>query len=550
MIVEKLREIENEGSLDEAGWEEFQQELELTDSALDLAKVGVGAIHYGLLHLPLSSLFSPSPLPTPLPLGCQAASKNCGTTDTKRHQLVHVFSLDSTQGTMPLHTVSHNVEFAYPSLPSLSSHILSRGFETVILNAVVSFYKLREEKRRLEMEKMKRHKQLLPLVPLQRAPHRNARDRHPKYPERCKVPDDKVAWSTHFPGYFPTYFEHPELERNTRDPPKGGRWADPVDKETGGELPSVGRPLHVKGCEGACAVRIGAPTELLEEVRLRKTFEGRLNIDAVMGAPLNPRGRTGMTGRGLLGLWGPNHAADPIVTRWNPRDPNRLQMVAVQRKDINEWAIPGGMVDAGEQSLIDQLFKQGEIVYQGYVDDPRNTDNAWIETTAFHFHCSEELGELLNLKAGDDAAKVIWLETDPQREPRYASLYASHRKMVDRVAETMHQHVRARRSTSHYPARAEVPQRGVSWRKPFPEYAPPDFTHRKIVSISRDSPGPGHADPTDMEHVDAVSGERFAAELEQRETFEGPILMEQVSSQAEARAVIITLGLPVEREYR
>ena len=29
----------------------------------------------------------------------------------------------------------------------------------------------------------------------------------------------------------------------------------------------------------------------------------------------NPVGRTGMIGRGLLGRWGPNHAADPIVTR-------------------------------------------------------------------------------------------------------------------------------------------------------------------------------------------------------------------------------------------
>ena len=27
-------------------------------------------------------------------------------------------------------------------------------------------------------------------------------------------------------------------------------------------------------------------------------------------------GRTGMTGRGLLGRWGPNHAGDPIVTRY------------------------------------------------------------------------------------------------------------------------------------------------------------------------------------------------------------------------------------------
>ena len=32
-------------------------------------------------------------------------------------------------------------------------------------------------------------------------------------------------------------------------------------------------------------------------------------------------GRTGMSGRGLLGRFGPNHAADPIVTRYlRPED--------------------------------------------------------------------------------------------------------------------------------------------------------------------------------------------------------------------------------------
>ena len=29
----------------------------------------------------------------------------------------------------------------------------------------------------------------------------------------------------------------------------------------------------------------------------------------------NPFGRTGLTGRGLLGRWGPNHATEAIVTR-------------------------------------------------------------------------------------------------------------------------------------------------------------------------------------------------------------------------------------------
>lgn len=37
--------------------------------------------------------------------------------------------------------------------------------------------------------------------------------------------------------------------------------------------------------------------------------------DVVDGLPLNPKGRTGLGGRGLLGRWGPNHAGDPIVTR-------------------------------------------------------------------------------------------------------------------------------------------------------------------------------------------------------------------------------------------
>ena len=55
-----------------------------------------------------------------------------------------------------------------------------------------------------------------------------------------------------------------------------------------------------------------------------------------------------MHGRGLLGKWGPNHAADPIVTRFDPGRPDQLQVVAIKRKDTGDWALPGGMVDSGE----------------------------------------------------------------------------------------------------------------------------------------------------------------------------------------------------------
>ena len=34
------------------------------------------------------------------------------------------------------------------------------------------------------------------------------------------------------------------------------------------------------------------------------------------------------------------------------------------------------------------MFSQ---IYRGYVDDPRNTDNAWMETVVMHFH--DESGE-------------------------------------------------------------------------------------------------------------------------------------------------------------
>ena len=68
---------------------------------------------------------------------------------------------------------------------------------------------------------------------------------------------------------------------------------------------------------------------------------------------MNIRGRTGLKGRGVLGKWGPNHAADPIVTRWKRNDNGDVvtsdrtgkkvaQFVSIQRRDTKEWAIPGG----------------------------------------------------------------------------------------------------------------------------------------------------------------------------------------------------------------
>ncbi len=63
-----------------------------------------------------------------------------------------------------------------------------------------------------------------------------------------------------------------------------------------------------------------------------------------------------MVGRGLLGRWGPNQAADPIVTCRSPVT-KLLYMVAIKRGDTGTWAIPGGMVDDGEMVSDPSIFK-------------------------------------------------------------------------------------------------------------------------------------------------------------------------------------------------
>lgn len=50
--------------------------------------------------------------------------------------------------------------------------------------------------------------------------------------------------------------------------------------------------------------------------------------------PLNPKGRTGLKGRGVLGKWGPNHAADPIVTRWKRSEALEKVLDASSNKSV------------------------------------------------------------------------------------------------------------------------------------------------------------------------------------------------------------------------
>ncbi|KER30212.1 hypothetical protein T265_03364 [Opisthorchis viverrini] len=257
--------------------------------------------------------------------------------------------------------------------------------------------------------------------------------------QRVLVPDEYVDWRISWAAYQPINYTDPKVH--------GKSWADP-DIRTSPEI-----SLKFNALDGKVD---------------RTSYMGLYQLNSE-GLPLNPRGRTGITGRGSLGRWGPNHAADPIVTRWKTNLSGErvfdlaskrfvLQFVAIQRGDCGEWAFPGGMVDAGEKctdslrrefaeealnsnesspeeletlkKLIAEFFVDGTEIYKGYVDDPRNTDNAWMETIAVNFH--DETGDRIakfDLKAGDDAKKVRWMDVGSE-----INLYANHRDFLELVA--------------------------------------------------------------------------------------------------------------------
>lgn len=247
---------------------------------------------------------------------------------------------------------------------------------------------------------------------------RDSADGYP--PRQLNAP---VEWSLPAAEYQPVEFTHPKVLA-------GPVWADP-------DASAAARRLRPDGCFHSYEP-------------IHTTSDGV--------TPRNPRGRTGVTGRGMLGKWGANFAADPLVTRIGPLSGN-LELIAIQRRDSGSWALPGGMVDPGEplsvtlaRELAEEAlgkesespevrelerwfqlrFEQsGREVYAGYVDDWRNTDNAWMETRAVHLHLTGAEADI-RLTAGDDAGEARWMVVDAEH---LGQLYAVHGEIVARAVQ-------------------------------------------------------------------------------------------------------------------
>lgn len=142
-------------------------------------------------------------------------------------------------------------------------------------------------------------------------------------------------------------------------------------------------------------------------------------------------------GKGAYWNWGPNFTTDPIVLT----NEDRPRVLLIHRSDTGDLALPGGFVDAEElQNPIQAAYRelkeetnleldsQGTLIYQGIVDDPRATANAWPETSAYLFTVSEPLP----VQAGDDAREAGWYYIDTLPD----TLYGSHANLIQKALET------------------------------------------------------------------------------------------------------------------
>ncbi|MEO1367843.1 MAG: NUDIX domain-containing protein, partial [Acidobacteriota bacterium] len=208
-------------------------------------------------------------------------------------------------------------------------------------------------------------------------------ERPPSYPPRQRIASELADWAKSAPDYDPPYFVAPEVLANDCTD-RRGCWADPEDV-----------------------------TELLPRLRTL----GAEHYDGA-GRPLNPAGRTGVAGRGLLGCWGRNLSVTAVVARIG-QGPGQAEVLLGRRHGHSSLHLPKGFMLPGEDeemALARVLqtetgwtpdFRRTTMLQTGYVYDARQTDHAWVESHAVLFTVGWN-ANLGKLQAGGDFTEVRW----------------------------------------------------------------------------------------------------------------------------------------------
>jgi ADP-ribose pyrophosphatase len=195
-------------------------------------------------------------------------------------------------------------------------------------------------------------------------------ERPSSYPVRQRISIDEALWIMDCDSYDPPYHVDESVLRNDRTVTEGG-WADPE---------------NIDSIREALAAR---------EARFRDE-EGR---------PLNPRGRTGIAGRGLLGMWGANLSVAAVMIRTSTVTGD-LEVLLGEIEETSRLELPKGFlvpdedIDEGLLRVIEsetgwRPTLAARFLSEGYTFDPRQTDHAWVERRTYLLSSDEaELPDL------------------------------------------------------------------------------------------------------------------------------------------------------------
>lgn len=207
-------------------------------------------------------------------------------------------------------------------------------------------------------------------------------ERPSSYPARYRISIDEAPWTFDCDEYSPPYHVDATVLASDRFKIPAG-WSDPENYD---EIPENERPTA--------------------------KF-----MDA-SGRPLNPRGRTGIAGRGLLGKWGPNQAVGAMILRNSGFD-GQVDIFLGKRENEQVLTMPKGFILPGEteNTAVTRIVEtecgwnpkgsEEDPFFTGYIYDPRQTDNAWVEIAGYLFLAdAEEFPDLFT--PGGEFEEVNW----------------------------------------------------------------------------------------------------------------------------------------------
>ncbi|KAL3310902.1 Transient receptor putative cation channel subfamily M member 2 [Cichlidogyrus casuarinus] len=154
------------------------------------------------------------------------------------------------------------------------------------------------------------------------------------------------------------------------------------------------------------------------------------------GLPLNPYGRSGLIGRGLLPRWGPNH--NVILDNAQQHSASSISRGEQIASILNLYRNP----DENRAADLKVLFRPKKFprfqIEEGTLNDHLNADHAWIEAVFLNMHqnpeapFSDDFLEFFEEEFSDEKASWVRIIGTPglrsSHEGLLASLLAYHKQ--------------------------------------------------------------------------------------------------------------------------